>query len=95
MDPFVYLPNYRVVVYSDPLYRYAVLPTYTHSHLRDRYQVLVGKRRDIVNQIMAIPDIIVNKEHLESVFRVPQLDKPPVPYLLVYLDGLGCPFPAY
>ena len=94
MDPFVYLPNYRVVVCSDPLCRYAVLPTYTHSHLRDRHQVSVGKRRDIVNQIMAIPDIIVNKEHLESIFRVPQPDEPPVPHLPVYLDGLGCPFPA-
>ena len=94
MDPFVYLPNYRVVVCSDPLYRYAVLPTYTYSHLRDYYQVSAGKRRDIVNQIIAIPDIIVNEEHLESVFRVPRLDEPPVPYLPVYLDGLGCPFPA-
>ena len=94
MDPFIYLPNYQVVVYSNPSCRYAVLPTHTHSYLRDRHQVSVGKRRDIVNQIMAIPDLIVNEEHLESVFRIPQPDEPPVPHLPIYLDGLGCPFSA-
>ena len=42
---------------------------------------------------MAIPNVIVNEEHLESTFRVPQPDEPPVPHLPVYSDGLGCPFP--
>ena len=71
MDLFVYLLNYRIIVCSDSSYRYAVLPSHIDRHLFKRHKVSAGKRRDIVNYIMSVPNLFVNEEHLELAFTNP------------------------
>ncbi len=92
MEPFIHLPIYRVIICSDSSCRYAVLPSNVDTHLRVQHRMSAGKRRDIVHQIMSAPDLIVDKEHLDVVFRNPESNQPAVPQLPVHSDGFRCTF---
>ena len=92
MEPFIYLSNYRVIIYSDPSCRYAVLPSHVDRHLLKRHRVSAGKRRDIVNKIMTIPEVFVSEEHLEMRFQNPEPNQPAIPQLPVYSDGFACSY---
>ena len=67
IEPFTHLASQRVVVYTDPSCRYAVLPSNINIYLRAQYRMSAGKRRDIIYYIISIPGLIVSEEHLESV----------------------------
>ena len=92
MEPIIHLPSHRVIIYTDSSCEYAVLTSYIDRHLLKRYKVTAGKRRDVVNQIMAIPEVFVNKEYLQVAFQNLPPNQPAIPHLPVYSDGLGCSY---
>lgn len=92
MEPFVHLPQYQVMICSDKSCRYAVLPSHADQHLWKRHRVLGGKRRAIIDHIMAVPNLMMNEEHLNSDFQNPEPAQPAISHLPVYADGLGCSY---
>ena len=92
MEPFIHLPSHRVIICTDLSCQYAVLTSHIDRHLSKRYKIIPGKRRDIVNQIMAIPGVFVNKEYLQVAFQNPRPKEPAIPHLPVYSDGLACSY---
>ena len=95
MEPFVHLASHRIVVYTDPLYQYAVLPSSIDTHLRAQHRMSVGKRRDITNHIMSIPNLIMNEQYLGLIEPNPQPRQPAIPQIPVHSDGLGCSYIPY
>ena len=67
MEPFIYLISQRVVICTDSSCRYAVLPSNINTYLRIQYRISVEKRREIINYIISISDLIINEEYLKSI----------------------------
>ena len=67
MELFIYLTSQRVVICTDSSCRYAVLSSNINIYLRVQYRMLVGKRREIINYIISIPNLIINEEYLKLI----------------------------
>ena len=94
MYPFVHLVEYNTIVCSKC--QHAVLATASaiHTHLSngEKHIIPVDERRRIVQEIISIPSIRVEKEQFNPrVFPPP--DNPPIPELgSPRRDGIKCVF---
>ena len=81
MNPFIHLPNYRVIVCTGPQCKYAVLPIHVDSHLSNvRHNYKKEQREQVIKEIQQIPGLIQDPKGLES-FTFPQPSSPAIPEL--------------
>jgi hypothetical protein len=95
MDPFVYLPDYRVVVYT--VYQYAVLPSQISHYLSrsDGHNITKEAREQISNIVKRIKGLILYRVELDKL-PIPASQIQPIPVLKEpRADGKKYPFPPY
>ena len=81
MNPFIHLPDYRIIVYTGPKCKYAILPIHVDSHLSDsRHNYNKEQREQVIQEISQIKGLIQDKRGLES-FTFPQPSSPAIPEL--------------
>ena len=55
MNPFIHLPNYRVIVCEGPECKYAILPIHVNRHLSDsRHNYNKEQREQVIKEISQI-----------------------------------------
>ena len=91
MNPFLHLPNFRVIVCSGPRCKYAILPIHVDSHLSDpRHNYNPEQREQVIQEISQINKLIQDPRGLES-FQFPKPNSPAIPELRAAMsDGLQC-----
>jgi hypothetical protein len=90
MNPFIHLPKYRVIVCTGLECKYAVLPIYVDSHLRDpRHDYDKEQQEQVVQEISRIDGLIQNARGLE-LFTFPEPTSPAIPELNPAKEGLQC-----
>jgi Orsellinic acid/F9775 biosynthesis cluster protein D len=90
MNPFIHLPKYRVIVCTGPKCKYAVLPVYVDSYLRDlRHDYDKEQQEQVVQEISQIDGLIQDAKGLES-FTFPERTSPAIPELNPAKEGLQC-----
>ena len=91
MNPFIHLPNYRVIVCAGPRCKYVVLPIHVDSHLGDaRHNYSKEQREQVIQEISQINGLIQDNRGLVS-FKFPNLDSLAIPELRTAMsDGLQC-----
>ena len=81
MNPFIHLPNYRVIVCTGPECKYAVLPIHVGQHLSStRHNYNKEQREQVIKEIGQIGGLIQDQKGLES-FTFPQPSSPAIPEL--------------
>ena len=67
MNPFIYLLNYCVIIYTGLECKYAVLPIYIGQHLSStHYNYNKEQREQVIKEIGQIRGLIQNQKGLES-----------------------------
>jgi hypothetical protein len=90
MDPFVYIPEQRLVVCSEC--RHAVLPSNIDTHLMDKdtHNMPKEDRDQIIKEVRKIDGLIQQKLELNSI-SFPKAYNPPIPVLREPRgDGMKC-----
>ena len=91
MESFIHYPQYRLI--KCPTCPYTVLPREVETHLASKkHGVSAYKRREIMTQIMKIPDLIQDQGQLEREFQTPAPGQNAVAGLPIYSDGVRCLF---
>ena len=81
MNPFVHLPNFRIIVCTGQKCKYAVLPIHVDRHLSDpRHNYNKEQREQVVQEISQINGLIQDARGLES-FAFPEPTSPAIPEL--------------
>ena len=81
MNPFIHLPNFRVIVCAGPKCKYAILPIHVDSHLSNpRHDYNKEQREQVVQEISQIDGLIQDTKGLES-FKFPKPSSPAIPEL--------------
>jgi len=89
IKPFVVLEEYRLLVCT--VCRYACLTNEVITHLRSKHRTIPApKRRELVDKVKALPDIIQNQAGLQNL-QYPIPTAPALPWIAPpYVDGLAC-----
>jgi hypothetical protein len=88
MNPFIYLPDYYVIVCAGPRCKYIVLPIHIDSHLSDtRYNYSKEQREQVMQEINQIRGLIQDTRGLES-FTFPKPSSLAIPKLKPAKKGL-------
>jgi len=90
MNPFIHLPNYRIIICTGPKCKYAILPIHVDNHLSDpRHNYSREQREQVIQEINQIQGLIPNAKGLES-FEFPKPTSPAIPELRPAKDALQC-----
>jgi hypothetical protein len=81
INPFVYLPNFCIIVYIGQKYKYAILPIYIDCHLSNLYYNYNKEQQEqVVQEISQINRLIQDARGLES-FAFPEPTSLAIPEL--------------
>ena len=91
MNPFIHLPNYRVIICAGPECKYAILPIHVDRHLSNsRHNYNKEQREQVIKEIFQIQGLIQDTKGLES-FVYPKSTSPAIPELKApKTNGLKC-----
>jgi Orsellinic acid/F9775 biosynthesis cluster protein D len=81
MNPFIHLPDYRVIVCAGPECKYAILPIHVDRHLSSsRHNYSKEQREQVIEEISQIQGLIQDTKGLE-LFEFPKPASPAIPEL--------------
>ena len=67
MNPFIHLPNYRVIICAGPECKYAILPIHVDRHLSNsRHNYNKEQREQVIKEIFQIQGLIQDTKGLKS-----------------------------
>ena len=90
MNPFIHLPNFRIIVCTGQKCKYAVLPIHVDSHLSGPHHNYNKEQREqVIQEISQIRGLIQDSRGLES-FEFPKPSSLAIAELKLAKEGLQC-----